>query len=98
MKKIQVDDVPSWIPLPVKHYLYAERAREQDEEKRKLEEQREIAMADCEKEALALWQQLGESLVNRHKVCSLEYYQGFVARMRNIAYESKLLYSINRNS
>ena len=61
MKESQDQDVPSWIPLPVKQYLYAERARERDKERRRFEQQRATAIADCEKEVLALWQHLGVS-------------------------------------
>ncbi|KAF9169588.1 hypothetical protein BGX20_010107 [Mortierella sp. AD010] len=93
MQEALAKDVPDWIPLPVKQYLYAERARERGDEERRLEQQRAKAIADCEKEALVLWRQLGMSLANRQRVCSLEYYQNFVTSLRNLVCDSQGLHT-----
>jgi hypothetical protein len=83
MQGSPAEDVLGWIPLPVKQYICAERARDRDKE-RKLEQQRAKTVTDYEKEAIVLWQQLGVSLSNQQRVCSLEYYRDFVASLRNV--------------
>lgn len=87
-----VQDVLGWIPLPVKQYIYAERARDRDKERRP-EQQRAKTVADYEKEAIVLWQQLGVSLSNQQRVCSLEYYRDFVAGLRNVVRDSQGLHT-----
>lgn len=69
-----------------------ERVREREEERRRLEQQRAKEIADCEKEAFVLWQQLGMSLAIRQRIRNLENYRDFVASLRSVVHHSQRLH------
>lgn len=85
-------DLPDWVPLAVKQALYAERAKTREEERRNAEQQRAIEFTGCESEALVLWSRLALSLANKQKVCSLEYFQDFVASLKSVVQDAQGLH------
>jgi hypothetical protein len=86
-------DIPNWVSPSVRQLLQVERARKCEEERRRLEQQRANAFADCEKEALVLWQRLGMSLASSQPVCSLEYLEHFVASLKSLVQDAQGLHS-----
>ncbi|KAG0333871.1 hypothetical protein BG004_000654, partial [Podila humilis] len=86
------NDYPDWFPSAVVQELYAKHAREREEEKYRQEQRRAEAFADCEKEALILWRRLAVSLGNKKRVCSLEYFNNFIAGLKSVVHDSQGLH------
>ncbi|KAI7830601.1 hypothetical protein BC939DRAFT_438473 [Gamsiella multidivaricata] len=86
-------DLPDWVPPLVRQALYAQRAMAREEERRRTEQQKAKAFADCENETHDLWNRLAVSLTNKQRVCSLGYFQDFVASLRSVVHDSQGLHT-----